>query len=282
MTASASNIFRAIRIALFFAIFLCMGGCRDRTSNENASSPRVVTFSPAITDMIFEMGLGDHIVGVSSYCRLPDGEERPDVGNVLNIRSEPILTVDPDLILTQIEPETLDAVRQIAPDIAIEHFEIETLEDIAVAMERIGRLLDDPEKGILHSDNFRASIQELEAQRLELDEQRVLFVTGYEQPLAAGRETFIDEMMTLAGGRNVLSDRFKGWKAVGLETILETSPDVIVCLCTDGRKDEAERYWTELGASRRVILLDDPDWTIPAGHLPDYTCQLRDLLHEND
>ena len=80
--------------------FVFAAGCDEQAPDTDTPHPRLITYSPAITQMVFDMGLGDHVVGITKFCRLPEGQSRPVVGDNLNIRIEPILSVQPDLILS--------------------------------------------------------------------------------------------------------------------------------------------------------------------------------------
>ena len=66
---------------------LVLAGCQRDLPRPEAPHPRTVSFSPAITAMLFEMGLDDHIVGVTTYCTVPEGLDIPVVGSQLTVRS---------------------------------------------------------------------------------------------------------------------------------------------------------------------------------------------------
>ena len=81
-----------------------------RADDAAAEGPRIVSFSPALTRILFDMNLGHHVVGVTRFCRLPDGIERPRIGDAETISAETILAVRPDIILTQSLPERFRGV----------------------------------------------------------------------------------------------------------------------------------------------------------------------------
>ncbi len=272
-------------LPLLAALTVVCLGCGGNAAVPGGPRPRLVGTSPALVRMTFDMGLGDHLAGVSNFSTLPDGEERPVVGDYLNVRVEPILAVGPDVVLTEADPSLFDVLREAAPHVKIEHFEIETLADVSAAMERIGRIAGRPELGEASSRRFQEKLDAAGRRWADGPRPSVMFVIGYEQPLGCGAETFIDEMITLVGGENVLAARFEGWKTTGLETVLDTKPDVVVCQCEPGREEETVQYWTDLGDGRfalRVFAVTDRDWTIPAGHLADYTEALGRMVHAQD
>jgi len=269
---------------------LMLGACdRAADSLPPGDPPRAVVISPAITSIIFEMGLGNHVVGVTDVEWLPEGQTRPVVGNALNIRAEPILAVKPDVILVQIDPAPFDPIRRINPGIAIEHFRIETLADIPAAMRRIGSLLDAPQRGEDAAAAFETQLEELRLRVADKARPRVFYVMGYQQPLSAGAGTFIDDMITAAGGENILGRDYRGWVQPTLETIIALQPDVVICQVqpTAARKAEARDYWTRALARRdgppvRVYVNDDRRWTIPTGGLIASIEAMQAMVHPAD
>jgi len=253
---------------------LLRGGCERATPHDNVPPPRVVSFSPAITEMLFDMGLGDHVVGVTRYCILPEGVQRRVVGSQLNIRAEPILAVNPDVLLTQTAPKHFETVRKLSPDVCIAHFRIETLADIGGAMARIAKIVGRPSVGRRAKAGFLAKLKNVREKVAGLNRPRVIFVTGYKNPLAAGKATFINELIELAGGANAAGEKYSGWRRVSIESILQLAPDVIVCEADPATVDETRRYFEKLTASSgrkvRVCTVTDRHWTIPTGWIADH------------
>ncbi|MDP6546415.1 MAG: helical backbone metal receptor [Phycisphaerae bacterium] len=268
---------------LFLAILMC-SGCRGDLSRSDAPKPRTVSFSPAITDMLFDMGLGDHIVGVTTYCQPPDNLNIPIVGSDLSVSTEPILAVAPDVLITQSDPKRFETVRRFNPDIHIEYIRIETLGDIAEAMVRIATLMGEPDKGSSASDEFLAGLDEVRRRVSGRPRPRVIFVMGHHDPSTAGRATFINELIEVAGGVNASAERYKGWKKIGIESILTLAPDVIVCESKASVADEARGYWSELTEASphkvRIHIVTDRHWTIPTGRMADrFAPMLAGFIH---
>jgi len=273
-----------MRRVFILGVLVGLAGCDRRQPEADAARPRLVTFSPALTKLAFDLGLGDHVVGVTSYCRLPAGETRTVVGNALSVRAEPVLAVKPDVVLVQMEPKHFESLVKMAPHIQIEHFQIETLADVARAMRRIGRLVGQDAKGAQAASRFEEKLNGVQRQVASLPKRKVLFVTGYQNPMGAGGNTFIDEMIGLAGGANVLAGRFEGWKKLSIETVLETAPQVIICQAQPKQQSQARAYWQTLGqgsggGSRRVYVVTDTTWTIAGTHLADFTLQMARMIH---
>ncbi|MBN1941750.1 MAG: ABC transporter substrate-binding protein [Phycisphaerae bacterium] len=271
---------------VFTAVFLLSAaGCPNSAGRPAAPRPRMIPFSPALTRIVFDLGLGDHVVGVSEYASPPDGRRLPVVGNAQAVRTEPILALEPDVILTQSDPRNYETLRRLRPGLKIEHFRIETLEDIADATARIGQIVGRDDLGKAKAEAFRRRLAHVRETTKSLPTRRVLFVMDYQNPFAAGGGIFLDEMIRLAGGVNVLAD-VRGWHTPSVESILSAKPEVIVCQCKPSQADEAKRYWSKLfaqsGLAVRVCIVTDDAWTIPAGHLAGYTEELAKRIHPEE
>ncbi len=264
-------------------ILLLAAGCHKQSPDTQTPHPRLITYSPAITRIVFDMGLGDYVVGVTHFCQLPPGEQRPRIGDNLNVQVEPILSVHPDIILAQIAEKNFAALRQINSSIRIENFRFDNLQDIASAMQRIGEIVNRPEIGNQARQNFLQKLDQVRQRVADLPKPRVIFVIDYKAPSGAGRNTFVHEMIERANGINLLAADYDLWKKVSLEKILALDPEVLICHAERNQSEEALRYWQDLtfagGKKTRVYVVTDPDWLIPAGHLAEYTMELAKMIH---
>ena len=193
---------------------LVLGGCPRDLPRRDAPPPRTVSFSPAVTEMIFEMGLGDHIVGVTTYCRPPKDLDIPIVGNDLQIAAEPILAVEPDILITQSNPKRFETLQRLNPNIRVEYVPIETFGDIADAMDRIAALLGDHARGSRARVAFLTGLDKVRRRVAGRPKPRAIVLMGHHDPSTAGQGTFINELIEVAGGLNIAAERYKGWKKI--------------------------------------------------------------------
>ncbi|MDP6633728.1 MAG: helical backbone metal receptor [Phycisphaerae bacterium] len=263
---------------------LMFSGCGRDLPRSEAPQPRTVSFSPAVTEMLFEMGLGDHIVGVTTFCKPPGKLDIPIVGNDLNITVEPILAVSPDVLITQSNPRRFETLARLSPKIRIEYVRIETFGDIADAMARIATLMGDPAKGNTARSEFLDRLDAVRRRVAGRPQPRVIFVMGHHDPSTAGKGTFINELIEVAGGVNIAAEKYNGWKKIGLESLLKLAPDVIVCESEALVAEEARQYWSKLTAGSpnkvRVHVVTDRRCTIPTGRMADtFAPMMADFLH---
>jgi iron complex transport system substrate-binding protein len=274
-----------VLLALVAAAAPC--GCKGKSMPlPGASRPRLVTYSPALTQMVVDLGLSSHLVGVTSHCTVPPDLHPVVVGDALQPSVEAILSARPDVVLAQIAPDQLRALHSVAPEVRVEHFAIERLADIPVAVERIGQIAGHPELAESRLAKWRATLEGVDAliAAAGRERPRVLFVMGYQQPSTGGAGTFLSDMIERAGGMNASSE-LKGWSPIGLEYAIGARPDVLVCLLDTASQSEldARRFWQPVasgsGRPARLVILTDRNWTIPGLHTADCVRKLAEIIH---
>ena len=250
----------------------------------NAPHPRIVTYSPALTQMVVDLGLGSHLVGVTSQCTVPADLHPAVVGDAFNVGVEAILSVKPDVVLTQIDAQRFEAVRRVDPSVRIEFFKIERIEVIPAAVERIGKIVGREDLSAAALAKWEKDLQAVERFIAGKPRPRVLFVMGYEQPSTGGAGTFISDMIERAGGVNAAGG-LSGWSDISLEYAIGAKPDVIVCLLDSAtqKADAARKFWAPVvsGGERpvRLEIVTDRQWTIPGLHTAGYVRKLAQIIH---
>ncbi|MFW6066416.1 MAG: iron chelate uptake ABC transporter family permease subunit [Planctomycetota bacterium] len=275
-------------IAVWVALPAMLFACQDQAlaSPADAAATRIITFSPAITDIAFKIGLGDAVVGVTDFCTLPEGEQRPRLGNALNFSSEQLLSVDPDIIMTQSPPGRFEGVRNIAPEVRVEQIVIERLADVPEAAERMARLTGVPQAAEPHARRFQGKLRAVREKVSHLPRRRVLFVMGTDRPNVAGAENFIGDIVEVAGGVNAGADipGRQRWLQTHIEHIAAARPDVIVCQVSPSEAEKAREYWLQwreipAAENQRVFVVTDRTWSIPNLDLADKAERLAEMIH---
>jgi iron complex transport system substrate-binding protein len=195
---------------------------------------RIVSTSPSITETLFALGLGNRVIAVSQFCRFPpEVLKLPKIGTFLKPDLERIITLKPDLVV--VGEQSADLSRRLGaaqvPFIAVPSGR---LADVTTSMLRIGAAA-----GIAsHARDVAGGVE----RRLEGVRQRrgltvrpkVLLILGRNPEtltgmIAVGRDTYLNDLITIAGGINVLDDPASPqYPSVSLENILHLDPDVIV------------------------------------------------------
>lgn len=219
----------------------------------SAAPERIVSTAPSITQILYALGLGDRVAAVTTFCRYPpEAGRKPKIGDYLRPNLELILAARPDLLIverTGVKPP-LERGR-----LRLNVLEVDdgNLAGIFDAIERIGRAAGVPERARALNARLRSELDALARRVAGRPRPRTMIVLGrtpgrLEGIVVAGRGSYLDELITLAGGRNIFSDTVSPYARVPLEEVLARDPEVILDL---GEMDDAE---TLSPARSRAIL----------------------------
>lgn len=270
-------------IAGCFALSMAAGPLVDRLQPycpasgraEGRPPRRIVSLAPSVTQILFELGLGERVVGVTSFCRFPaEARQLPKVGGVLDPDYEAILALRPELVIELIEHEqSLPGLAKLGlPRLVVCHQDVESsLESIttigrACAAEPQAQRLRKGLEARLHQ------IQQLTASRprpaVLLVVDRTWGAGRIEDVYVAGSDGHLNRALHLAGGRNVCASAHVPFPVVSAETILRLKPEVIVDLVFEEAaqrlgQQRIRRDWQQLdrlpavGAGRVFVVADD-------------------------
>ena len=261
------------KTALFFALLLLastlfFSGCHSpKTSSQEAfftwedsyhrhvqldTAPRrIVSISPAITEVMFLVGAQDKLVGISDFCKYPpETENITKVGGMHNISFELLLSLHPDVVLigSMISQQDVDAIEKMGiPVICI--VEESSLEGMAEMMEVVGRITQHEEKGTVEAEKWREKIAERKAHAPAPENRKcVYYVVGFGEggDFTAPKNTHIQEIIELAGARNA-GDSLTGWN-ISREYLFKINPDIILVRNEDKEAFQSRYPYTLLEA----------------------------------
>ena len=240
-----------LRACSLFLLFACASGCaRTSTRTPAASAPkRIICGSPAVTEIVFALGCGDRVVGVSDYTAFPpEAQQKPRIGGSINPNRERLLAARPDSIVTQGRHDALSAfattygVRFLA-------IKLDTLADLYTSIHAISTLLGVPEQGRRLEAELRATLGTIAQRCSAMPPKRVLLLFGRTPGdltglNTVGANTFLNEIISLAGGTNIFADATGLYPHVSKEAILVRQPEVILELHPDGLSEAARTRLT--------------------------------------
>jgi len=197
-------------------------------------SRRIVSTSPSTTEMLFALGLGDRVVGVSNFCRYPPQVQAlPKVGTILRPDLERVVTLRPDLVV--ITDRNLEfAARLTAAQISFVTVPTTTLKDVSSAMLRIGDAAGIPAEARTAVAKMEERLEKVRRLPQIVPRPRVLLIMGRTADaltgiVAAGAGSYLNDLVGIAGGANIVSGVSSlPYPQLSLESILKLDPDVIV------------------------------------------------------
>jgi len=201
---------------------------------------RIVSTAPNITETLYALGLGDRVVGVTSFCRYPpEARTKPNIGGFLDTNYEALATLEPDLVLCLPEHETIRNYLDEL-DIPYEIVGNRTVTEILETITTIGKLCGAGQAADSLIGDIRGRIDAVQRNVPDGNRLRILLSIGrslggesLEEVYAAGRNTFYDELITIAGGENAIADSDAAYPLLTAESLLYLDPDIIVDLVPD-------------------------------------------------
>lgn len=196
---------------------------------------RIVSLAPSNTEILFAVGAGDKVVGVTDFCNYPyDFEAWIEAGNMTSIGNyygpsvEPIVALDPDLVLaTTGSLEAAENLRDLGYNVLV--VEPKNLSFVLRDILLVGRATDRYSEAVALESEIRQRIDTVANQAADATSTPKVYHEVWNEPLmSAGPGTFIDEIITLAGGENIFNDATTSWPTVSSEAIIEKNPDVMV------------------------------------------------------
>lgn len=188
---------------------------------------RIISLAPSNTEILFAIGAGDKVVGVTTYDDYP--EEVLDIekiGDFNGINLERIIELEPDLVINYGDGVTEENERLIEAGIQIAGFEPESIEEITDTILRIGEITGHKQEALDLVDEMTSKEAELLARIEGLESKTVFYEIWHEPLMAAGPGSFIDELIAIAGGENVAGDAEGDYPQFDLEQLIERNPEV--------------------------------------------------------
>jgi iron complex transport system substrate-binding protein len=203
---------------------------------------RLVSLCPSLTELVFDLGRGDALVGRTKFCVHPESQVDcvEKLGGTKNPKVDRIIALAPDLILmNEEENRREDAERLVAAGLATHTSMPRTAEDTAAMVRSIGASIAslDPDEERARDTSSRAEsvAREIEAAAARVREMaathsqiRFAYLIWREPWMVVGDDTFVDGLLSLAGGSNVFGGRGDRYPTVSLEEIVAADPDAVL------------------------------------------------------
>lgn len=272
-------------------------GADGRTRPAVAPARRIVSLAPSFTETVVALGAADALVGIGRFDpEVPGRPSLPRLGDATTVSLEALLALEPDLVLTN-STVLGEALRPVASRIRVVVNPADRLDDAIAMIAEIGRLAGrDTEAAALVAkirgalDDARRRAQDRTARGVPTP--KVLVVVQRRPLYAAGRSSFVAELVRAVGAANALDDVEQAWPCLSEEAAVARAPDVILDASEGdnataaGRAAllEAWRRFPSVPAVRdgRVLVIRE-DAIFRAGpRIPEALARLEALIHPSD
>ena len=221
--------FRKFLIGLFFLLFTIHYS--PFTVSCAAETPkRIISLAPNITEILFTLGLGDRVVGVTSFCDFPEeAKNKPKIGGMSNPSLEAVVSLKPDIVVmtTDGNPKEFEE-RLRAMKIRTYVFRATRLSELPQGVRGLGGALGVKEKAEEFAKTAEAALNNFKSQAVNRRSQKkILFIVWPEPLVAAGPGTVIDDAINLIGAENMAAKTKTSYPKYSIEEIVRRPPDII-------------------------------------------------------
>jgi iron complex transport system substrate-binding protein len=275
----------------------CSAGC-DRhpaasatTAPASRKNPAIASLVPAATDLLIGMEAADHLVAVSNWdTNRPAIGHLPRVGDYQSTDWEKLAQVRPDVMIVFMSGQRMPAgIKQRADELHIRlvNVKTETVQDIFDTIQSLGELTGEPDKAADLSKRIRSQLDGVAARVAGKPRVPTLLARDEEGYALIAGNTFADDLLTIAGGKNVAADFPMRYPSVDRERLTELAPQAIIQLMPDAspqvilRATESWHNLSDLPAvkQQRVYIITDWYALQPGSHIGDLAEQMAKYLH---
>jgi iron complex transport system substrate-binding protein len=233
---------------------------------------RIVTLSPHLAELVFAVGAGDQLVGVSAYTDYPEAAmQLPVVGDAFNIDQEQLAVLAPDLLLawdTGTPVHVADRLR--SRGYRVEFVSTTNLFDVSAALKQIGQLTGHEDTAKAVSADFDNGFRQLADERYQQNPVRVFYQVAARPLYTINGDHYLSQLIEICGGVNIFADLSGLAPLVSVESVLRRDPEIMLAATDAGvQAFDAWQRWSDMAAIRY-----DNQFLMPANEIGRATPRL--------
>ncbi len=255
---------------------------------------RIVCMTPSVTESVFALGGGERVVGVTDFCDYPpQAAQKEKLGGFFNPNFERLLSIKPDLIISQGKSEKITRFCQ-KENIPLLYVQMSDIDVIFNDLTLLGQILGCPEQAQKLCDDIRQTFNQIKTALADQPRPRVFLSlyrsTGFLNGLTtAGGQTFLSELISCAGAENIFDDLARSYPQISYESLLKRQPQIIIetfpgLELSDDRKRQMLQDWQTLGAlpavkNDRIYFVPESTLLKPGPRIGQAAAYLAQLIH---
>lgn len=191
---------------------------------------KIISTAPSVTEILFALGLGEKVVGVSTFCNYPEeAKTKEKIGTFQSPNIEKILSLKPDLIVATggVQRQVVEKIEQLGIPIFVSY--PRTLEDVIKSIYTIGRICGAEKNAKDLGFDLKLRIAKVTSKVAKAKSKPKVFFELWHEPLmSAGPGSFIDDLIKKAGGINIVGSVKSAYPIFSLEQLVKEDPDIII------------------------------------------------------
>ena len=248
-----------------------------------APPQRIVSLNPTTTELLYALGAGARLVGRTAYDAYPvEVRAVRDLGPGLRPNIEAVLATHPDLVLLYASADNREAARRLrASGVSTAAYKVDRIADMSRVTLVLGQLVGDTSAARRTVDSVRATLDRVRSATATLPHPTVFWPLWEAPLLSVGHGSFLNELVEIAGGRNIFADLPQPSPAVSFEELLRRDPDIIITGPQSRLRLAADSRFRTLRAVRdgHLVVIDTSLINGPSARVGASAASLARLLH---
>ena len=284
------------RRSAFVALALAISACSDSRTRSVAASDdfgdpvrigspptRIVSLNPATTEILFTLGAGSRLVGRTKYDSWPDSAKLiPPLGDGIQPNVEAVLAAHPDLVILYASQDNRPAAARFrAAGVNTLSLKVDHISDFRRTVQLLGAILRDSVRAKAVTDSVYRTLDSVRSATAHLPRPSVFWHIWDAPVITIGAGSFMNELVDIAGGKNVYADISGPSAQVSLEDIARRNPDFILAGPVGKAQIESDPRWRIVRAARdkHIFVVDTLLVARPSVRLGEAAVSLANLLH---
>lgn len=276
-------------LVLVFLFVACSQQSKPKEESETACQ-RIVSTAPSITETLFDLGLGENVVGVTENCHYPEEvKSKSKIGKAFSVSSEAVVALKPDVVFV------LSAYGELASKMKAAGMKTVILDQTSVqgfvdSIDVVAKTCKIEEKG----RNFKAKFEPyLKKAEKDGEKKKILILVGrdYENSTikdayAVGDDKFLNEIIDLCGATNAYTGNM-AYPKIQLEGILSLNPDIVIDIITASdltpeKLDFIAKSWSNLDINAvkngKIFIKTEDFWSLPGPRFTKIIEEIKNIL----
>jgi iron complex transport system substrate-binding protein len=286
-------------VFLLFSINAALLGSQQKTIKDDLDFPfvmtsppqRIISLAPNITEILFNLDLGEKVVGVTRYCDFPDKAlKKEKIGGMIDLNLEKIIALKPDLIIG-FRGNPLRIIERLR-DLHLPLFVLEmgtNLETVFIVIEKIGTITQNDKRADILVESLKKRYDKTQAALRDVQHEPRVFLSIHGTGLwTCGKGSFLNDLVGKARGVNIAGNIPRKWLHYNREQLIHDNPEFIIILSKSQTEFSKVREWIKNEAhlkgikaveSDSIYFLDENIATRPGPRLIDALEELARILH---
>jgi iron complex transport system substrate-binding protein len=249
---------------------------------------KIVSLAPNITEILYFLGLGERVVGVTQFSYYPpEAKLKPKVGSYINLNVEKIISLAPDLVIGTVDgnkPGIITLLKRAGIQVFIVN--PRNVREVMDTIRILGRVCGVPKKANELSQDLKRRVDDILKKTMSREKPLVFLQINLRPIMTVNRNTFHHDLIRLAGGRNMTEDEPITYPRISLEEVIRRKPDVIIISSMEigGRFEKARQAWLRWKSipavkNNRVRLIDSDLIDRPSPRIIDGLDAMAKIIH---